>query len=405
MKKIIIANAPINNGNRGCVALSVTTMYLIDQILSEDKIEYKFYLPDSGYLKNEHHSYSILDKEIEYYSCGYPFAFSVKEMVKLWIYPQFAKENVLIFKNADFILDLGQGDSFADIYGKDRFNLIDKIHRIAYILKKPLCLLPQTIGPFENKSIKKNGIKSIIRSNMVMTRDKMSFDYVVVNAPSQKNVSEYIDIAFFMPYKKCSFDDNYIHVGLNISALLWNGGYTRNNQFSLNVDYKEIIRMIIIHFLKKEHVKLHLISHVVHGERDIENDYAISYDLFNEFNDSNLVLAPLFFSPIDAKSYISGMNFFIGSRMHATIAAFSSNVPVFPLAYSRKFNGLFLDTLQYPYMGDLKVQSIREILLSIDNSYNIKNQLYDIIFDRMMSIVKVREEQLKKDIKRFLEKK
>ena len=99
------------------------------------------------------------------------------------------------------------------------------------------------------------------------------------------------------------------------------------------------------------------------------------------------------------------MNFFIGSRMHATIAAFSSNVPVFPLAYSRKFNGLFLDTLQYPYMGDLKVQSIREILLSIDNSYNIKNQLYDIIFDRMMSIVKVREEQLKKDIKRFLEKK
>ena len=117
-----------------------------------------------------------------------------------------------------------------------------------------------------------------------------------------------------------------------------------------------------------------------------------------------LLLSPLFFSPIDAKSYISGMHFFIGSRMHATIAAFSSNVPVFPLAYSRKFNGLFIDTLRYPYMGDLKVQSIREILLLIDNSFSKRKQIYDIVVDRMISIVKVREKQLKRDMKFFLDK-
>ena len=39
--------------------------------------------------------------------------------------------------------------------------------------------------------------------------------------------------------------------------------------------------------------------------------------------------------------------------MHSTIGAISSGVPVIPVAYSRKFNGLY-DTLEYPYYIDAK---------------------------------------------------
>jgi polysaccharide pyruvyl transferase WcaK-like protein len=39
--------------------------------------------------------------------------------------------------------------------------------------------------------------------------------------------------------------------------------------------------------------------------------------------------------------------------MHSTIGAFSAGVPVIPVAYSRKFNGLF-NTLEYPYYIDAK---------------------------------------------------
>jgi polysaccharide pyruvyl transferase WcaK-like protein len=52
---------------------------------------------------------------------------------------------------------------------------------------------------------------------------------------------------------------------------------------------------------------------------------------------------------MEAKSYISGMDLFIGARMHATIAAISSGVPVIPFSYSRKFEGLF-SSLGYPYV-------------------------------------------------------
>ena len=94
---------------------------------------------------------------------------------------------VRIFKNADYILDIGQGDSFADIYGKGRFLWIDQIHKLARLYNKPYCLLPQTIGPFENKKIKEKAIESINKADLCMARDKQSLDYVVQNVPQQKN--------------------------------------------------------------------------------------------------------------------------------------------------------------------------------------------------------------------------
>lgn len=99
---------------------------------------------------------------------------------------------------------------------------------------------------------------------------------------------------------------------MNISALLWNGGYTMDNQFGLKSNYQCLIRGIVEYFLSKKDVKLHLIPHVVGGERGLENDYAVAYDIYEEYCNENLILAPLFFDPIVAKNYIAGMDFLWG---------------------------------------------------------------------------------------------
>ena len=52
--------------------------------------------------------------------------------------------------------------------------------------------------------------------------------------------------------------------------------------------------------------------------------------------------------------------------MHACIGAFSSHVPVVPIAYSRKFNGLFA-TLEYPHFVDGKAASTEEAFATITN--------------------------------------
>lgn len=384
---IVIGNATLLSGNRGCVALAITSMYLLDKVLSEHGYEYEFYLPNSGFKKNELHSYLVLEKNIKYYTCDYPYDKSLKGLAKRLLFHSKNKRNNAIFKNVDFIFDIGQGDSFADIYGRQRFEWIDQIHKLAIKLKKPYCLLPQTIGPFKDAIIREEANRSIRLSNIVMTRDKQSYDYVTQNVPEQKHVYEYTDVAFFMPYKKREFDKSFIHVGLNVSALLWNGGYTRNNQFGLKVDYQTLVRTIIDYFLSLNNVKLHLISHVVGGERGIENDYEVACELYYQYNHPNLFLSELFLGPIEAKNYISGMDFFMGARMHSTIGAFSSGVPVIPMAYSRKFNGLFIDTLDYPHMVDMKADSEDVILQTIRDSFEQRNMLKEKIANQMYTTV------------------
>lgn len=398
---IILGNAPINNGNRGCVALSYTSMYLIDKVLSEANIAYKLYLPDASFQEDGVYTIDIAGKQMEYEQIPYTVAISNKDRLKKLVKYKKSCRAHGIFRNADYILDIGQGDSFADIYGKVRFDLINKIHREASKFHKPYCLLPQTIGPFKDPAIKAQAVKAIAGADMVMARDKQSYDYVINNVPQQKNVKEYIDVAFFLPYKQMTFDKNFIHVGLNISALLWHGGYTQDNQFGLIGDYQKAVRGIIDYFLSLPNVKLHLIPHVVGSERHIENDYAVSFDLQQEYGNPNLILSPLFLSPVDAKSYISGMDFFMGARMHSTIAAFSSGVPVVPMAYSRKFNGLFIDTLGYNHMVDLKVDSEEEVLNKVKVLYESRNDLKEEISSANSGIVEERKQLLINDLKHF----
>ena len=327
---------------------------------------------------------------------------SLKDDAKIKIKGLLANTNFnKVFKEADFILDIGQGDSFADIYGEFRFKLIDIIHTIARKYHKSYCLLPQTIGPFENEEIKKQAIKSIEKASLCMARDKQSYDYVLENVPQQKNVSEYIDVAFFLPYEMISQDKNYIHVGINISALLWHGGYTRNNQFGLKCDYQSLARQLIDYFLNQENVKVHLVPHVVGSERSIENDYAVSYDLWREYDNPNLLIAPLALGPIEIKSYIAGLDFFMGARMHATIGAFSAGVPVVPMAYSRKFNGLFLDTLSYNHMVDMKTMDNDDIVEIIKIAYANRNDLKKEIEHQMSTTVKEKKQLIMNKLKEF----
>lgn len=404
--KIVITNSTINNGNRGCVALALSSMYIIDKILNDRNISHTFYLPQSGYDQKEEHTIKTGDVILKFVTLMDITPLTAKQHIKnlvkyiaKWKEYQATKN---AYQDADYILDIGQGDSFADIYGKRRFDWIFSQYRLGMKYKKPYCILPQTIGPFKDVSIRTQACKGINYAKCVMTRDKQSYDYVKELLPD-KPVTEIIDVAFFMPFKRKEFNKDFIHVGLNVSALLWHGGYTRDNQFGLKVDHPSLIRSIIDYFLKQANVKVHLIPHVVGSERHVENDYAVSFDLYEEYSHPNLVLSPLFLDPISAKNYIAGMDFFIGARMHSTIAAFSSEVPVFPMAYSRKFNGLFADTLQYPYMADMKTQANAEIVENIKQCYARKEKLKEMEHERMRTTVEERRALMEKKLCEFFD--
>lgn len=121
---IILSNCSVNNGNRGCVALSLSIMYLIDKLLNKSNIPHVFYLPDSGFRLTENHTLHYGGVELKYKSCQNISFYSRRNALDNMIRPHQYFSSRKIYKDADFILDIGQGDSFADIYGEKRFKWI-----------------------------------------------------------------------------------------------------------------------------------------------------------------------------------------------------------------------------------------------------------------------------------------
>ena len=82
---IILANSTINNGNRGCVALSVAAMTLIDELTSEYGIGYSLYLPDCDIKDGAIHEMIVNNKTINYRDCDYPIGIGLKKTFFHWM--------------------------------------------------------------------------------------------------------------------------------------------------------------------------------------------------------------------------------------------------------------------------------------------------------------------------------
>ena len=333
-KTIGLWGLTFNSGNMGCNALSVSFLNILNKI-NPGKIKiYVFFQGldfDTNYLSSE---------EIKVYSAAYnPRSISsIRTLIRR-------------IKECSISFDFTAGDSFSDIYGLKGF-VKSCFFNILAIKHSPKVILgPQTYGPYSHKIARLIAGKIIRSANYVCSRDTTSAEYI--KDLYGIDIDAYTDVAFALPYQnRGTLDISKRKIGINVSGLLWNGGYTGTNQFNLTVDYRSYIIELIQRLLALENTDIYLIPHVISfsGESP-ECDYHISEMLIKQFN--NLKLAPKFTSPIEAKSFISEMDIFIGARMHATIGAFSSGVITIPFSYSRKFEGLY-NNIGYPYTIDAR---------------------------------------------------
>ena len=252
--------------------------------------------------------------------------------------PRFARA----IGGCDVVLDIGAGDSFTDIYPLKRFAWI-VLSKVAAIRRRvPLVLSPQTIGPFRGETAAKRALGRLAvwtmrRARAVTVRDDRSRDAVRDLTGIEPVYA--VDVAFALPWTPAVRTPGPRRIGINVSGLLWRGGYTGKGEFNLGYDYRALMTALIEALLAAGDCTVELICHV-NGERGAaDDDGAVADELKATY--PALVRVPDFASPSAAKSHISGLDALIAARMHACIAAFSSGVPVVPVSYSRKFEGLF----------------------------------------------------------------
>jgi len=275
----------------------------------------------------------------------------------------------------DCIIDIGAGDSFAEIYGLKRFVFLWATKAMALAQQTPLLLAPQTIGPFGREPYKALARGVMSRAYSVVARDKMSADAIQDLAPRARSVQS-IDVAFALPFQPSPTrrDDALLRVGVNVSGLLFNEAESGRNRFRLSFDYARLTRLLLRTLVERPNVQVHLVTHALHATDPWDDDGRVADRLAVEFPAA--VRVRDFAGPSHAKSYISGLDFLIAARMHACIAAFSAGTPVVPIAYSRKFTGLF-GTLGYdrlvPTEGFDEHQALAFLLESLESRETLRS--------------------------------
>lgn len=383
-------------GNLGVAALAYSTAILFENIAKRTGLKFHYTFWGASRCKNDTlniGSQSIPIRALRPYRGGDIIAF-VKSCVKNPLriaMPILA----LDFLRYDLIADIGAGDSYSDIYGITRFRNINFTKTLARRLHKKYIILPQTLGPFASQEACEKATVALAHADMVFARDNKSYLCAKKLLPSL-DVEQTIDVAFFLPYVQQKKLTSKIQVGINISGLLWHEGTRR---FNLKTDYQQLTYALLDYFNKQADVEIHLVAHVIGDPNTNDEDTHVIQQLSKKY--PNVILAPKFKTPVEAKSYISNLDFFTGARMHACIAALSSGIPVYPLAYSRKFTGLFCDTLGYGEVGDLTSSTQDQILYGVQNAFVHKNDLNRNIAEILRQIIEPQKNKMIRSLSEY----
>ncbi|MPZ26534.1 MAG: hypothetical protein GEV12_08765 [Micromonosporaceae bacterium] len=285
------------------------------------------------------------------------------------------------------VLDLSGGDSFSDLYGVRTFRLVAWPKRLALLRDRPLVLLPQTYGPFRRPRLRRQAAGLVRRAAMAWSRDPDSFsalhDLLGADFDPDRH-RDGVDVAFALsPRPPDQPDRDRLEswwqeepgpvVGINVSGLTLGTGRAR---YGLSADGVHVVKQLCEQLLAESDVRVLLVPHV-RGSAGADDDRRVTDQLHSELSaqhGSRVAVTPSGFDAHQAKWVISRTAWFVGMRMHATIAALSSGVPVAGIAYSMKVRGVFATVGQEKHVADARNLSDDELLDVLWRSWQSREQ-------------------------------
>jgi polysaccharide pyruvyl transferase WcaK-like protein len=114
--------------------------------------------------------------------------------------------------------------------------------------------------------------------------------------------------------------------------------------FGLKLDYPAFLTELVTALLREHPGEMWLVPHTFAPDGSVESDPEASRKLRDSLPAElrgRIRIVAREYDQHEIKGVIGHCNFFIGSRMHACIAALSQGIPCVGVAYSRKFAGVF----------------------------------------------------------------
>ncbi|MBD3244252.1 MAG: hypothetical protein GF331_26910 [Chitinivibrionales bacterium] len=302
-----------------------------------------------------------------------------------------------VVARADVVCAIAGGDSFSDIYGLPRLFYVGLPQLLPIVLRKPLILLPQTIGPFKTWIGRRFAQATVRRCARAYARDAQGVATLRRMLPGREDRCRFgYDVAFAMQPAPLDAVQAVIPrrrrgerlIGMNVSGLLMRGGYTGRNMFGLKVDYAQLVLAVAGALLDEPGTRLLLVSHVV-GDHNPESDYGACQAVLARLTAQQAErtsVAPAVLDQHQVKRLIGECEFFVGSRMHACIAALSQGVPAVGISYSPKFRGLLESVGVADLVADPTALSQSHIVSMILDRFSSRRTYARMLRERMPDV-------------------
>ena len=401
-RRACILGASLDVGNRGVLALGISVAALVNRF-SPGAIAFH-YPHHSGDLKRLAGDDLQSDIEVEVLNCRMsPRSALPNHIVVILVlallhrcgFRSPAERNPWLrsLLTADFIGDITGGDSFSDIYGFRRF-LLGSLPLVSVaLLGRPFTMLPQTYGPFRWPASRALARVLLRAAAVILTRDRHCAP--LVNRLCGRTPVFTPDVAFTLEARKpqvVEFTPGPLHlnrdeliIGVNVSGLLYMGGYTGRNMFGLRSSYRELIDQLVESLLRSTDAKILLVAHVFGPEREEEACASLLKSAGMRHPGRVFALAgqP---SERELKWVLGQTQFVVGSRMHACIAALSQCVPAVGLAYSDKFLGVFDSVGMGSAIIDLRSTEIPDVIARTLSAWHRRTEITSELQQRMPSV-------------------
>lgn len=380
MKKyVIISGLDLSDTNRGTAALGYGSFsFLKEKGLLNDEcrvlcFKYPINLFKLKNWKDRLYTEKIQDLRVQFAEISIPF-WERKFFLMFNCFFPFGKLKRYLHQ-VEYVAAINGGDGFSDIYNTHTFYY--RLTETLYAMKIniPVIFLPQTIGPFFDLKNKIIANKILKYAKYVFVRDNRYQDELIKN---NVNYELCKDLSYYMKPETVDVNIKSNAVGLNISGLAYSNGFRGlAGQFD---NYKYLI-INLINALQQLRIPVYIIPHSYNfNTPELNNDdmeaSKVVYE--NLDNKTNVYLIDRELTAPQVKYCISKMSYFIGTRMHANFAAIYTNVPVYGLAYSYKFEGAFRENGVYnnniSLINNISKEDCQDIIKNILIDYNLRHK-------------------------------
>jgi len=385
MKKfVIIGHAGFYN--RGCEAIIRCTVQMLRERFGRVKVS--IYSVDS-----EHDRDAWRDPDIEFLPAR------MRRFTLPWLLSQtcrvpFLRQHGLIsplpsrgiLNQADCVLSVG-GDNYTLDYGIPN-GLIASGEKVLRA-RKPLVIWGASIGPFDKKPGLLRHIRKHLQSVTLITARETTTIKYLYQIGVRSNVSWVADPAFILPtlpvdtrYFWPKHDCNGV-MGICISPLL--------AKYLVNDNIKWLIKetaAFVERVIENYDISILLVPHVIGRSKVLDNNDFIFLSrvkkLLVKRCQDRIGLMPGYLNASETKFVISHCRFFVGSRMHSTIASMSSLVPTISISYSMKAIGINRDIFGHEkYVVDSRKLNTQALLNGVNKLIQDETIIRNILARRI----------------------